>query len=296
MTTVHSPTAGRRRLRNALRQARDAAGLTQEHVAEEMDWSLSKVIRIETGVVSISTNDLRELLRLYRIDDPDQVAELVELARIGRRKPWWTRYRDVVPQQYLSHIGLEDECNRLRMFYPFSMPGLFQTEEFARAVQDAIVPPILDRNSEMVELTPREAARRIEFRMIRQEKVLGREVPPDITAVLEESVLHRQVGGPAVLRRQLLHLVALGSNPHIRIQVLPFTARVVTMLSPFTILQFPDPHDTDVVTTEYAFTYHVHDAPVEVENYRLCFQRLQEAALPEAESLSLIARLAGKLG
>jgi len=296
VTTVHSPTAGRRRLRNALRQARDAAGLTQENVAEEMDWSLSKVIRIETGVVSISTNDLRELLRLYRIDDPEQVRELVELARIGRRKPWWTRYKDVVPQQYLSYIGLEDECNALRLYYPFSLPGLFQTEEFARAVLNAVVPPHLSRGTEVAPLTQADMEARVQLRMVRQEKVLGREVPPEITAILDEAVLHRQVGGPEVLRRQLLHLVALASNPHIRIHVLPFTARVVTMLSAFTILSFPDPSDTDVVSTEYAFEYQVLDNPTDVENYQLCFRWLREAALPEDESLSLIARIAGELG
>ena len=108
-----------------------------------MDWSLSKVIRIETGVVSISTNDLRELLRLYRIDDPAQVAELVELARIGRRKPWWTRYRDVVPPAVPLLYRPRRRVQRATDVLSVQHARLFQTEEFARAVQDAIVPPIL---------------------------------------------------------------------------------------------------------------------------------------------------------
>ena len=144
-TTLHSPTAGRRRLRHALRQARDAAGLTQEQVAEAMDWSLSKVIRIETGAVSISTSDLRQLLQLYGVVDEQQVAELVELARIGRRKPWWARYRDVVPPAYLAYVGLEDEAAAIANGTPYGLSGgVFSGDQergvaFARRMRTGMV-------------------------------------------------------------------------------------------------------------------------------------------------------------
>jgi transcriptional regulator with XRE-family HTH domain len=298
MTTLHSPTAGRRRLRHALRHARDLTGMTQEQVAEAMDWSLSKIIRIETGTVSISTNDLRQLLQLYGVDDRGQVAELVELARIGRRKPWWTRYRDSVPPQYLSYVGLEDEAVAMRCFYPQGMPGLLQTEEFAHALVDAsLTPGEVGSGPQVGPGGPTaDAADRVDMRMIRQREVLGRQVPPQLTAVLDEAVLRREIGGAAVLRRQLLHLVGLGTSPHVTIRVLPFTAHLVNILSPFVILEFTDPHDTDVVFAESSFEQTVIDDPAGVATYRRVFSTVEAASLPENASLELIARIAGELG
>lgn len=298
MSNLHSPTAGRRRLRYALRHARDAADLTQEQVAEAMDWSLSKVIRIETGTVSVSTSDLRQLLQLYRIADPGQVAELVELARLGRRKPWWTSYKEVLPAPYLSYVGLEDEASAMNGFYPAGMPGLLQTEEFAHALVDASWGPDIGSHGHVWPLRQQaaEAAQWVDVRMIRQREVLGRTAPPEVTAVLDEAVLRREIGGAPVLRQQLLHLVGLGSSPHITIRVLPFTAQIVNILSPFMILKFPDPHDTDVVYAESSFEQTVIDDPAEVENYRQVFDLVNQASLSEEDSLKLIAGVAGELG
>lgn len=293
MTTVHSPTAGRRRLRNALRRARDAAQLTQEQVAAAMDWSLSKVIRIETGGVGISTSDLRQLLQLYQIDDRDQVSELVELARIGRQRPWWTQYKGIIPPGYLSYIGLEDESSALRCVSSIGMPGLLQTPEYARALADASWWTTAAGGS--IRPAPPVAAQRVDIRMIRQREVLRRDTPPEITAVLDEAVLWRRIGGAETLKQQLLHLVALGSNPHITINVLPFAANVLNMVSPFVILEFPDPTDTDVVFAEAAFEQRVLDELPEVETYRQVFESVREASLPEEDSLELIARVAGEL-
>jgi transcriptional regulator with XRE-family HTH domain len=292
-TTVHSPTAGRRRLRNALRRARDAAGFTQEQVADAMDWSLSKVIRIETGGVGVSTSDLRQLLLLYQVQDPDHISELVDLARVGRQRPWWTRYKDVIPAGYLSYVGLEDESSALRCVNPVGLPGLLQTEAYARAIADASwwTVATLGGSGSAAE-TASEGA---DLRMLRQQKVLRREHPPEITAVIDEAVLWRRIGGAEVLRRQLLHLVALGSNPHITIQVLPFTASVLNMASPFVILEFPDPTDTDVVYQESALEFRVLDDPAEVKIHRDAFERAQAVSLPEEESLEMIARIAGEL-
>lgn len=295
-TTVHSPTAGRRRLRNALRRARDAAGLTQEQVAEQMDWSLSKVIRIETGAVSISTSDLRQLLLLYRIDDPEQVSELVELARVGRRRPWWTRYKDTFPGEYLSYVGLEDESSAMHCFSPAGMPGLLQTKDFAHAVVDATW--WTAAGADQVHpgaAVPPEVTARVDVRMKRQQEVLQRSNPPSITAVLDEAVLRRQIGGPAVLRQQLLHLVELAADPHITIRVLPFSASIPNLLSPFAILEFPDPADAAVVYVEGPVEQTVLDG-AEVETYRRMFERVQAASLSEADSLTLISQVADGLG
>jgi transcriptional regulator with XRE-family HTH domain len=298
MATVHSPTAGRRRLRTALRHARDAATLTQEQVAQAMDWSLSKVIRIETGGVGISTSDLRQLLQLYRVNDPDRVDELVELARIGRRRPWWTRYKETVPAHYLSYVGLEDECSAMRCFYPVGMLGLLQTERYALAMTDASWVGRASAHDKVwpLRLTPAETAERVELRMTRQRVVFERDSPPEIVAILDEAVLRRELGGADVLREQLLHLLELSERPYVTIQVLPFTAHRVNMLSPFVILEFPDPADTDVVYAESTFEQSIVDEPGDVESYRQVFAWLHDAALDESKSREMIARVAGELG
>ncbi|QSB13704.1 helix-turn-helix transcriptional regulator [Natronosporangium hydrolyticum] len=286
---VHSPTAGRRRLRNTLRRVRDQVRLTQEQVAEAMDWSLSKVIRIETGGVGISTSDLRQLLQLYEVSDPDQVAELVELARVGRRRPWWTQFREALPAGYLSYIGLEDESSALRCVSPVGLPGLLQTEEYSRAVVEAswwAVRPSAHG--------PATATDRINVRQIRQREVLHRDRPPEITAILDEAVLWRQIGGPEVLRRQLRHLVTLGSEPHITIQVLPFSASMMNMLSHFVLMEFSDPADPDAVYVESAFDHTLLEGE-EIETYRNAFSRLRDASLAAEDSLTLIEQVADRL-
>lgn len=289
MTSVHSPTAGRRRLRHVLRRARDSAGLTQEQVAKTMEWSLSKVIRIETGGVGVSTSDLRQLLQLYHVDDPQQVTELVELARVGRRRPWWTQYKDRIPAGYLSYIGLEEESVAIRCVNPSGLPGLLQTQEYALAVAEA---SFWTGARNMGYPPPAAAA---DVRMIRQREVLQRPRPPAIASVIDEAVLWRRIGGTDVLRRQLLHLVALGSMRHITIQVLPFTASRQSIANPFVILEFPDPTDPDVVYAESSFDFALLDSQTDVENYRQMFDWFQDGSLGEAESMALIRRVASEL-
>jgi transcriptional regulator with XRE-family HTH domain len=293
-TPVHSPTAGRRRLRYALRRARDSLGLTQEQVGEAMDWSLSKVIRIETGGVGISTSDLRQLLQLYQVTDPEEVSELVELARIGRQRPWWTRYKDTLSSAYLAYVGLEDESSALRCVNPVGMPGLLQTEDYARALSNASWSP--DSRPGRPEVSRAVLEHSVEVRMIRQREVLHRSSPPEITAILDESVLWRQVGGTEVLRRQLLHLVALGSRPHITIQVLPFRTGVMTVMSPFVILEFSDPTDSDVAYVENdPVPEHTMVDGDDVLPYRAFFERLRDFSMGREESMERIARIAGEL-
>jgi transcriptional regulator with XRE-family HTH domain len=276
-----------------LRRVRDAAHLTQEQVAEAMDWSLSKVIRIETGGVGISTSDLRQLLQLYGVTEQSRVADLVELARIGRQRPWWTSYRDSLPPGYLAYVGLEDESSALRIVSPFGVPGLLQTEEYARAIVGAAWWAVqIDQRGRA---EPAMADDRVAVRMQRQREVLRRENPPQITAILDEAVLWRQIGGPKVLQQQLLHLVALGSNAHIDIRVLPFSTSIVDMMGYFIIMEFPDDDDPDAVYVEGSFEQSVVESS-EVSTYRTAFERLMGASLSEEESLAKIAEVAAKHG
>jgi transcriptional regulator with XRE-family HTH domain len=292
MTTVHGPTVGRRRLRSTLRRARESVGLTQEQVAVAMDWSLSKLIRIEAGTVSISTNDVKALLQHYAITDPTQVAELVDLARVSRRRSWWSQYKETLPPPYLSYIGLEVEASRLRFFQPSGIPGLLQTEAYARAAvtASAATTPALDLLDDS-EIETRQA-----IRMRRQQDVFNRPTPPSIDVVLDEATLIRQTGGPACLHEQLLHLLGVSRSSLATIHVLPFTAGDYAPQPPFVILEFPDPEDGDVVYLEGELSQDVIDRPSLVAPYQQTFARLRQMSLSEAESLARIEKIAGELG
>lgn len=291
MTSLHGPVVGRRRLRSTLRRAREAAGLTQEQVAYAMDWSLSKLIRIEAGTVSISTNDAKALLNLYQLTDPAQVGDLVELARLSRRRTWWSQYKDTVPAAYLSYVGLEAEASAMQFFQSSGIPGLLQTETYARATVAAAA-----STTSLDPLDAAEAETRHSIRMHRQRDVFSRAQPAEIEVVLDEAVLHRQTGGPDCIREQLLHLVAIGEAANISIRVLPFAAGDYAPQPPFIVLQFPDPEDTEVVYREGVLANDMFDRPDSVAPYRRTFRRLQEMSSSPAESRSLIEKIAGELG
>lgn len=258
-----------------------------------MDWSLSKIIRIETGGVGISTSDLRQLLQLYEVTDEAEVADLVELARVGRQRPWWTRYRGVLPPGYLDYVGLEDESSALRIIALFGLPGLLQTREYAHAALEAAS---WGMEVELRRQVPPEVARdRVTVRMTRQNEVLRRpDGPPEITVILDEGVLWRQVGGPDVLRRQLERLMTLSNEPYMTIQVLPFTASMVNIIGHFVIMEFPDPADPDAVYVEAPFNPYVVEGE-DVARYRKAFERLRQASLSPDESRELMKRIASSL-
>ena len=134
MSPSLSTVVERRRLRADLRRARQDAGLTQDQVAAEMDWSLSKVIRIETGSVSISTNDLRALLRLYGISDTAKIQQLVDLAKTARQPSWWSRYRGSVPPVFFQYLEYEAAASAIRHYESYLVPGLLQTRDYAQTV------------------------------------------------------------------------------------------------------------------------------------------------------------------
>ena len=287
MPSPHGPVIGRRRLRGALRRAREGVGLTQEQVVAAMDWSLSKLIRIEAGTVSVSTNDTKALLNLYQLTDPAQVDEFVELARLSRRRTWWSRYRDTLPAGYLSYLGLEAEAATIQVFQSSGVPELLQIEAYARATAAAVA-----STTAAVDSTQAETWQSI--RLHRQRDLFSRPRPVRIEVVLDEAVLHRQTGGPTCLREQLLHLAARCDSDDIAIQVLPFSADDYAPQPPFTLLRFADPEDADVVYRDGVLVDDFIDRPETVAPYRRAFRRLQKLSLSRAESHSLIEKIAGE--
>jgi transcriptional regulator with XRE-family HTH domain len=274
-STGPGPVLTRRRLRFELRRLREAAGLPLDHVAREMVWSVSKIVRIESGAVGVSVNDAKALLSLYDVRDAELAARLVDLAVESRRRAWWSRYREHAAPAYLEFIGLEADAVRIFHFHPYVIPGLLQTREYAWALTDS---------------DPAEAgdAIQVEMRMERRTRLFDRSPPPEIFAVFDETVLSRRFGGVAVLRDQLAALLTLNRQPNVSLAILPANAQTHPGLSNgFVILEFEDPRDPPVVFYDRPGSTIAADAPAEVDAYRTTFQRLVEAGVrgPAAEEL-----------
>ena len=282
-----SPVVSRRRLRNELKKARLDAGQTQTDVAVAMDWSLSKVIRIEAGTVSISTNDLKALLHHYKIVDLARTDELIALGKAARDRTWWSEYRDVAPSGLLQLIGFESAASVRRNFEPLIIPGLLQTEAYARAII-----PALDEG-----VAPDRVDVLVEIRMKRQEQLVNRANPPQLFFILDESTIRRVTGGPDLMRHQLRHLMEVAERPNVTLEVVPFSAGVHPgMRGSFVVLELPDPADDDVLYVEDAEGgLVVREDQDEVQAHREIFEHLGDVALNPKESLSHIGRLVDEI-
>ena len=278
---AHMRTVGSRRLVIELRQFREAAGLTGEQVAEEMGWSLAKVYRIEGDRVRVLARDVQRLLKLYGISG-EQADAVLELARTARVKDWWHQYSGAIPEWFQFYVGLEAAASAMQEYNAELVTGLLQTEAYARAVMTAAMRADPDEEME----------RQIAVRLERQKRLVAPDAPA-LWAVMNEAVLHRQVGGPDVMRDQLAHIGQLAGRPNVTIQVLPFNAGAhPAMLGSFTVMQFPDPADRDVVYVETGTGALYLEKPEDVRRYSLMIDYLRAQALGPAESRALIAQLA----
>ena len=277
MPARHDPSYYRRRVREALRKAREATGLTQRDAAAKLDWSPSKLVRIEAGSVGVSITDLRALLALYEIASEGAVDELVQMTRAAKERPWFSEFQDVLTPGFAQYLGYESSASVIRGFQPLTIPGLLQTDDYARAILQAT------RVGKTEE--------RVELRVTRQE-LLEREEPPAIFYVLDEAALHRVVGDPAVMRRQLRRLNELAAAPHLSVRIVPFSAGAhPSMKGSFTVLEFAD-WDEDVLYLETAggSVTSREDQKI-VAEYRESFELLTDISLGDEESAGLIESL-----
>jgi transcriptional regulator with XRE-family HTH domain len=284
------PALQRRRLRSELRKAREAAGYTQTEVAAAMDWSASKLTRIEAGQVTVSTTDLRALLAHYGINDRTEIERLEEIARASRERSWWSGYRELVSPEFMTYLGYEYSASIMRTFQPQGVPGLLQTEEYARVVIGEVIGQDRRRVDALVEL-----------RMARQE-VLERDDPLHLHCILDEAVIRRVVGSPALMRRQLRHLKEAADRPNVTVRVMPFSRGWYSrMRSAYILLEFPDvivenvlfietEHDNLVIREETP----EKDEAVTPGGYIDAFFQKEQMA-PTSESLSLIDDALGSL-
>jgi transcriptional regulator with XRE-family HTH domain len=286
MSAHSSPTVKRRRLAAELRRRRDEAGLTIEEVAEQLEWSSGKISRIENSRVSVLPRDVKFLLRVYGAEEGGEDWEaLLSLSRESRQKGWWRAHGDAIPEFFETYIGLEADATTLRTYESEFVPGLFQTEEYTRAVHRAV----------MITASEDEIEKLVAVRMARQDRLTVADAP-QIWAVVNEAVIRRVVGGQAVMRAQLARLAEVSTQPNITLQVLPFGVGAhAGMDGAFMILGFPTPTDPDVVSIDYHKGTLYLEKPSEIDRYTLMFNHLRAAALPVGQSRDLIARAADEL-
>jgi len=280
-----SPLMLRRRLRTELRTARLSSNLTQEQVAKAMEWSLSKMNRIEKAKSAISINDLRALLQLYDVTDKERGDELLELARAitrakgGRDDQWWRRYSEVAPARLLELLDYESTASTVSQFETIFAPGILQTEEYASAVLEVFY----DKNT-----SAERVAALVDLRTRRSE-LLTSAGAPKFSFVLDEPVIRRLVGSPTVMRGQLKHLVNMANLPNVTIRIVPFSAGLHSgMKQPFELIQFADTADDNIVFLESPRGDFISDDPDEATSYLEAFQGVAKKSLSLAASLSML--------
>jgi hypothetical protein len=254
------------------------ASITIDAVAVLLECSASKISRIETGHTSATPRDVRDLLEIYGVRGLE-AEELVQIAREARQKGWWHPYSAVLTGAY---VGLEAAASSVRAYEQQVVPGLLQTEDYAKAMIRAARPDITDD----------EVDRRVRVRMGRQ-SLLRQDDPLNLWVVLDEAVVSRPVGGDAVMRAQLGRLREAAELPNVTVQVLLFDAGAhAGMDGTFAILDFPEPGDPDVVYAENATGGLFLEKSDELRKYIFIFDHIREAALPPEESSALLAKLA----
>jgi transcriptional regulator with XRE-family HTH domain len=276
-----SPTLRRRQLGMELRRLREAAGLTIDQVAERLECSASKISRIETGQSGATPRDVRDILVVYGVPE-DESDLLLQIAREARQKGWWQLYGTVLTGAY---VGLEAAADAIQAYEALVVPGLLQTEDYARAMIHAARPDI----------DATEIDKRVRVRVGRQ-SLLTQDDPLDLWVVLDEAVLHRPVGGRSVMRSQLEHLVVSAELPNVTLQVLPFAAGAhAGMDGTFSILLYQEPPNQNVVFAANAAGGLFLEKDEELHRYAFIFDHLRANAMRPEESLAMIASLAKEL-
>jgi transcriptional regulator with XRE-family HTH domain len=265
-------TARRMVLGAQLRRLREAKGISRDAAGYLIRASGSKISRMELGRVSFKERDVADLLQMYGVTDNDQVAALMDLAREANTRGWWHKYSDIVPSWFQSYVGLETSASLIRTYELQFVPGLFQTEDYARAV--SLLGPL--------GASPEEVERRVRLRLQRQE-MLTKPSSPRVWAVVDEAVLRRPIGGAGVMRDQLKTLSELTALPHVTMQVMPFRfGGHAGTGGAFTLLRFREADLPDIVFVEQLTSALYLDKREDVDEYVAVMERLcVDAASPD---------------
>jgi transcriptional regulator with XRE-family HTH domain len=279
------PTVQRMLVGARLRRLRTEMGLTREEAAEAIRASEWKIHRLENGQVGFKDRDIVDLLRLYQVTDPEEVAEFVTLAREANTPGWWRHYGDLLPSWFRTYVDLEAAATLIRTYEGQYVPGLLQTDGYMRAV---VRGAHLEDNNE-------EVGRRVRLRLARQ-TLLTREQPPRLWAVVDEAALRRPVGGREVMRGQLERLLEASELPNVTLQILPFAAGAhPAMVGSFSILRFGDQELPDVVYLEHLTSASYLSKTEEVDRYLHVMESICVRAAPPDRTAELLGRILDEL-
>jgi transcriptional regulator with XRE-family HTH domain len=269
-----------------LRRLREERGLTRAEAGNAIRASESKISRMELGRVGFKERDVRDLLTLYGVPDGEERATLLARVREANTPAWWHAYRDITPNWFQRYLGLEATATLIRTYEVQFVPGLLQTEEYARAV----VRLGLGTAGE------EEVARRVRLRMERQQ-LLTRPDPPTLWAVIDEAALRRPVGGPRVMRDQLEALIGIVTKlPNVRLQVIPLAAGGHAAAGgSFTILRFAEEDLPDLVYIEQLTSALYLDKREDVDCYFDAVNRLFVEAAPLTDTVRILEQLIREL-
>jgi transcriptional regulator with XRE-family HTH domain len=276
-----SPTVRRRRLAAELRRLRDQSGLTGDDVAARLGWSASKISRYELGRTGLKPPEVRKLLDFYGVQSSHK-DQLLALAREATEKGWWEAFSDDLPEVYADFIGLENEATSMWIWQIECVPGLLQTEDYARQVNSGY--------RRLAAMPPLKMERRVQARLLRQQ-ILTRDPRPELSVVIDESALLRELADPPVMRAQLERLAEISQMPDVTVRVLPMHGPHPIIIGSFTILRFGEARETtlpDVVYGEHLGNSLFFEGETDTFQYLESHRSLIEAALTVAASVELI--------
>jgi len=282
MAEVPRPTIRGRRLGSELRRLREAAQKSTDDAASILKCSRAKISRVETGHTGIRRLDLGILLDFYEVANAETRQGLEDLARESKKRGWWHDYGDTIPPAYADYLGLEEEARYIRTWEPILVPGLLQTEGYARA--------ILDANPAITRLGDPDS-----FVKIRADRkgILTKESPVRLSVIIWEPVLHCVVGGEEVHREQLRHLVEMGQMSNVTIQVVPLSVGATAgTCGAFVLFSFADSPVPGAVFLETLTSSQYLEEAKELDGYGMVFDWLRSSALDPEQSLNTIAALA----
>ncbi len=287
-TETTGSTVPRRQLGRYLRDLRNRQRITVKAAAEQMEWSETKIWRVETGQTSLRSHDVALMCSLYAAP-PDMTEALMGLAKETKARGWWHSYGDVIPENFDLYLGLEEAAHQLAWYEAELVPGLLQTEGYARTIISADKPDVPEE----------EISRRVQLRIERQALIRRPTAPLALRVVLNESILRRPVGGREVMAAQLDALADAVGLPNVKLRVVPFTAGLHqgVMSGPFVLLRFPangDGRDSEPPTVYVdGFTGDLYlDKQAEVEQYSDAFETIWAAASSEDRSAQVIRQTA----
>ncbi|MEU2510812.1 helix-turn-helix domain-containing protein [Streptomyces syringium] len=267
---VGAPTVLRVVLGKRLQDLREKAGLSFEEAGRALDVTHATVRRMEKAEVGLKIPYVEKLLGVYGVTDPVEVEGFLALTREANRPGWWHRFRDVLPEWFSAFVSLEGEANLIRAYEPHYIPGLLQTEQYARAVLRAGMPHAPDADIDRAVAVRRE-----------RQSLLTRDRAPLLWVVMDETVLRRPIGGPGVMREQITHLVEATALPNVRLQIMPFAAGPhPAMYGPFHIFRFPLPELPDIAYAENLVGASYFDQRDDVSAFLEALDRMCAQAAP----------------